>query len=145
MSKQEDRKHYDVGYGKPPKNTRFQPGQSGNPNGRPRKTPNVQETVAELIRRILDEELSTGSGKKVTVREAAIRKAIAKAVEKGDIKTLLQIMEMAPPAQADEVDYRAELQRKLADLSKKMKAARGEIAETEPEKTMRTTPDSLNF
>lgn len=28
---------YDVGYGKPPKSTRFRKGQSGNPRGRPRK------------------------------------------------------------------------------------------------------------
>lgn len=28
---------YDVGYGKPPKNTRFQKGKSGNPRGRPKK------------------------------------------------------------------------------------------------------------
>ena len=28
---------YDVGYGKPPKQTRFAKGQSGNPRGRPRK------------------------------------------------------------------------------------------------------------
>jgi hypothetical protein len=28
---------YEVGYGKPPKSTRFKPGQTGNPRGRPRK------------------------------------------------------------------------------------------------------------
>ena len=27
---------YEVGYGKPPKHSRFKPGQSGNPKGRPR-------------------------------------------------------------------------------------------------------------
>lgn len=27
---------YEVGYGKPPKSTRFKKGQSGNPGGRPR-------------------------------------------------------------------------------------------------------------
>ena len=29
------REKYEVGYGKPPKQSQFQPGQSGNPNGRP--------------------------------------------------------------------------------------------------------------
>lgn len=32
------RGNYTVGYGKPPVATRFQPGRSGNPNGRPRKS-----------------------------------------------------------------------------------------------------------
>jgi hypothetical protein len=29
---------YEVGYGKPPKDTQFKKGSSGNPKGRPRKT-----------------------------------------------------------------------------------------------------------
>jgi hypothetical protein len=31
-----DDRTYDIGYGKPPEHTRFQPGQSGNPRGRPK-------------------------------------------------------------------------------------------------------------
>ncbi len=31
-----------VGYCKPPKRTRFQPGQSGNPRGRPKGTKNLK-------------------------------------------------------------------------------------------------------
>jgi Family of unknown function (DUF5681) len=38
---------YEVGYGKPPKNTQFQKGISGNPTGRPKKAPDF---YAELIR-----------------------------------------------------------------------------------------------
>ncbi len=34
-----------VGYGRTPPRTRFQPGQSGNPAGRPKRRPNFQETV----------------------------------------------------------------------------------------------------
>ena len=33
----EDDKPYEVGYGKPPRHTRFVKGRSGNPRGRPRK------------------------------------------------------------------------------------------------------------
>lgn len=48
---------YDVGYGKPPKDTRFKPGQSGNPKGRPRgsknKRPGLHEERMKDI--ILDE------------------------------------------------------------------------------------------
>ena len=41
-----------VGYGKPPEWSRFKKGQSGNPQGRPKKV----QTVATLTKEILDEE-----------------------------------------------------------------------------------------
>jgi hypothetical protein len=40
---------YEVGYGKPPKNSQFKKGFSGNPFGRPKKTPNLE---LELIRQL---------------------------------------------------------------------------------------------
>jgi hypothetical protein len=36
-SNKEQKDNYEVGYGKPPKNTRFKKGVSGNPEGRPKK------------------------------------------------------------------------------------------------------------
>ena len=57
---------YDVGYGKPPKDTRFKPGQSGNPKGRPRGSKNKrpgmhEERMKDLI---LDEAY-----RDITIRE----------------------------------------------------------------------------
>ena|SRR5437868_14511965 len=37
MSKDDSTDDYEVGYGKPPKNSQFQKGVSGNPTGRPKK------------------------------------------------------------------------------------------------------------
>jgi uncharacterized protein DUF5681 len=41
----------DVGYGKPPKNTRFKTGVSGNPKGRPKRSPMA---LAEIVGKVLN-------------------------------------------------------------------------------------------
>ena len=41
------RASYDVGYGKPPASTRFKPGQSGNPKGRPKGANNKKPKLNE--------------------------------------------------------------------------------------------------
>ena len=41
--------NYDVGYKKPPKNTQFKPGQSGNPKGRPKKPTNIHEALIDNL------------------------------------------------------------------------------------------------
>ncbi len=52
---------YEVGYAKPPKDTRFKPGQSGNPSGRPRGAKNKRPALNEerMKNLILDEAYRT--------------------------------------------------------------------------------------
>ena len=54
----EEEPSYEVGYGKPPQATRFQPGKSGNPKGRPkgsRKAPPADAAVEKLKALVLQE------------------------------------------------------------------------------------------
>ena len=54
----EEEPTYEVGYGKPPQATRFQPGKSGNPKGRPkgsRKAPSADTAVEKLKALVLQE------------------------------------------------------------------------------------------
>ena len=49
---------YEVGYGKPPKDSQWKPGQSGNPNGRPRKSNDFKK----ILGRELSDELAIIEG-----------------------------------------------------------------------------------
>jgi len=75
---------YEVGYGKPPLATRFRPGQSGNPQGRPRGAKSVATSVDEA----LNERVSVtenGKRRKITKRQAMF-KQLANRAAQGDHK-----------------------------------------------------------
>jgi hypothetical protein len=81
MSEQEDDK---VGYRKPPAKTRFQPGQSGNPNGRPKGSVNLKTDLRdELSERIRIREGERSL--KVSKQRAMLKALVAKAL-KGDAR-----------------------------------------------------------
>lgn len=61
-----------VGYGSPPVSTRFQPGKSGNPAGRPRGSKNL----ATLVRRAMYEKVTiTENGRRRTVTKIPSRRS----------------------------------------------------------------------
>jgi Family of unknown function (DUF5681) len=87
---------YTVGYGKPPKQHQYQPGQSGNSKGRPKGA----KSTSTLLRETLDRKIEVRTG--ATVRKVSVREAImirlAEAALKGDIKSahfLLQRYDIA--------------------------------------------------
>ena len=57
---------YEIGYGKPPKHTRFKPGQSGHPSGRPRGQRNFRTAVREALK------------EKITIREGDRTRTVSK-------------------------------------------------------------------
>lgn len=85
---------YDIGYGKPPVTTRFQPGRSGNPRGRPRGAQNKRPALNEerLKQIILGEAYRTipshDSGKKASISMAeAVMRSIAVNAAKGNLRS----------------------------------------------------------
>ena len=89
-----DRDDYAVGYGRPPKHTRFKPGHSGNPKGRPKGTMNLKtDLMEELSERISVSE--GGKSKKLSKQRALLKSLVAKAITKGDARAaniLLNLM-----------------------------------------------------
>lgn len=97
-------KNYNVGYKKPPKTGQFQPGQSGNPKGRPSGTKNLATD--------LQEELSTkitvieGNREQLISKQRALIKALSTKALKGDIRamnTLIRMIERTIPVELEDV------------------------------------------
>ena len=100
---------YEVGYGKPPVNTRFKPGQSGNPKGRPRGS----KSFAGLMRAALSETVQVredGQLRHISRREAIIKSWIARAL-KGDARAndrLLPFMQQLYPERVEDIKFTVE-------------------------------------
>src|SRR5438270_1490907 len=95
---------FEVGFGKPPRSTRFKPGQSGNPNGRPRGAKNFATAIEqELVTRITVTE--NGRRRRVSKREVIAKHLVNKAAS-GDLKAIPLLLNEARahqrnPAEAD--------------------------------------------
>jgi len=77
-------KKYAVGFQKPPVDTRFKPGRSGNPKGRPKGTKNLKTDLAEeLNERITIRE---GTATKTLSKQRILVKALLNKAGKGDVR-----------------------------------------------------------
>jgi Family of unknown function (DUF5681) len=80
----------DVGYGKPPRETRFRKGRSGNPRGRPRGSRNfaslVEEALAEPV--MINEN---GRRRKASKLQVIVKQLVNKAAQ-GDHRSIQLLM-----------------------------------------------------
>jgi hypothetical protein len=66
---------YEVGYGKPPRHTRFKKGQSGNPLGRPSGSKNLATVLSEALNELVI-VAENGGRRKITKRQAIITQLV---------------------------------------------------------------------
>jgi hypothetical protein len=87
-----------VGYGKPPADTRFRKGVSGNPNGRPKGSCNVGAVLTRTLREkvVINEH---GQRKTISKLEAALKQLVNKEAS-GDLRALQMLVVLAREAEA---------------------------------------------
>ena len=77
---------YEVGYGKPPEDTKFKDGKSGNPKGRPKGSKNTYKLLQEILEQKL-EVVDNGKKIKISKKVAMLTQLINQGV-KGDVKAI---------------------------------------------------------
>ena len=83
---------YEVGYGRPPRHTRFKKGQSGNPRGRPKGSKNLTTLLGEALNEpvIVAEN---GGRRKITMREAIIKQLVKRSAT-ADLRAIKILLDM---------------------------------------------------
>ena len=82
MADSEDDDDYQVGYKRPPKHARFQPGTSGNPAGRPPGSKNLHTIVREIGKKFVKVNGPAGL-REISMTEAVVMQ-VAKSAAQGD-------------------------------------------------------------
>jgi hypothetical protein len=121
---------YEVGYGQPPKHTRFRAGRSGNPAGRRRGARNLMTDVKRTLR-VPVKVKENGRARKISTQEGALMLLREKALQ-GDARALDRLLELARlfnndagesgPAPALSSDDRAILDAYAAEIAATIKA-----------------------
>lgn len=107
---------YEVGFGKPPKHTRFRPGQSGNPNGRRgKKRSSVGATINDAFAERITVTVN-GKTQTLTKKELIVEQMIAK-VLKGDLRALKKLLDLR-----DHVEISGDFGQVVIQLSEKLAA-----------------------
>ncbi len=111
-----------VGFGCPPKQTRWKKGQSGNPKGRPKSKSEDLADAANILTQPIDARTPDGKTVKLDGIEAAYLALCKKGLKghKGSLLEAIRIMlEVGPAVQVKENEQKARRQRILASFEKR--------------------------
>lgn len=119
---------YEVGYGKPPVSTRFQPGESGNPKGRKKGSRNLKtDLMEELAERVTLKE--GGRTVRLSKQRAMVKALVVKGI-KGDERAIAKAFDLllrlaGPNDQANDTTPLSEEDQAILDSFFERKKERG--------------------
>ena len=93
---------YEVGYGKPPKQSRFRKGQSGNPKGRPKASRNIKTIARKVLNQPVPVTID-GKTRHVTSLEAMLEQMRRDAF-KGDRYARKALLDLAREYNSEELE-----------------------------------------
>jgi hypothetical protein len=134
---------YPIGYKKPPRDKQFQPGQSGNPNGRPKKVPTFMDAIQKELRSLVTLH-EGGKRRKISKLHAIAKQQTNKAVN-GDNRATALVVSVAEPPRFDPMDSLTPLLHEMRAIHAKHEASgRDETPKKEgpQSKTVGTTDES---
>ena len=108
----EEQQEYSVGYKKPPRHTRFQPGKSGNPKGRPKKTPTLNEVFLKELLSQVPITMTDGRKRKISKIQAIAKRFSNEAVN-GNQKAARFVLDQANTGKPESGDNLANLVQEL--------------------------------
>jgi Family of unknown function (DUF5681) len=120
----DNERDYEVGYGKPPRETRFKRGQSGNPRGRPPGAKNLSTLLNEALNELVV-VTENGGRKRISKRRAAFKQLVNDAA-KGEWRALkllvdiLQDIERRSEPQTEESSFSLADEKVIAQLKARL-------------------------
>src|SRR5262245_48257138 len=136
----DDTQNRAVGYGRPPVNRQFKPGQSGNPRGRPKGRKNFARMLAEALDEKVRVRDSGGRIHTLSKQEAMIKAVVNKGLG-GDPKVVEKVFQLADKYGAFKEQLQSvaeEVDRKLRELCEGL----GRLAPAEPANQARLQNES---
>lgn len=88
------KRDYDVGYGRPPREHRFEPGKSGNPRGRPKGARSLHSEVDALLSTKIT-ITEQGKKRRINILTALLKRLVQRAVADGDLRAIQQVLALA--------------------------------------------------
>lgn len=93
-----DNGHYKVGYGKPPKEHQFKPGQSGNPKGGKKAAKTLEDLIFKEAGKLINVKMG-GEAITINKRQALVKALFTKAIN-GDLRALQLVFSLLSEADA---------------------------------------------